>query len=180
QQHSEQANQQQAKPQTRQLPKQLPRQQPPRQIIVEDESARIGAVGIPKVFFDAMRRSPLVLINRPLAERVEVIRKLYVEDLLQEYMLLGCDQPQQAFAQHLQAALQRISKRLGGERYQHLSKRLNAALASGNSEDHNRWIEPLLTEYYDPLYDYQLQQTQPNIIFQGDYQAVADWLSVNI
>lgn len=148
-------------------------------LVVEDESARIGAVGVPPTFFQAMRRSPLVVIDRPLVERVEVIRRLYVENLLQEYIALGGDQPQLAFAQHLQSAMQRISKRLGGARYKRLSKLLNAALASGNSEDHNGWIEPLLTDYYDPLYDYQLQKTRPQIVFQGGYHEVADWLPVN-
>ncbi|MGB5324772.1 MAG: tRNA 2-selenouridine(34) synthase MnmH [Pseudomonadales bacterium] len=149
------------------------------QLIVEDESMRIGAVSIPLPFFDAMRNAPMVVIDRLLAERVAVIRRLYVEDLLQEYIALGCDRPQLAFARHLQDALKRISKRLGGERYQRFSRLLNDALASGNSDDHDRWIEPLLTDYYDPLYDYQLDKLRPRIVFQGNYQAVSEWLAAN-
>ena len=38
----------------------------------------------------------------------------------------------------------------------------------GEPEHHKTWITTLLSEYYDPMYDYQLAQRERQPIFQGD------------
>ena len=37
-------------------------------------------------------------------------------------------------------------------------------------------IKALLTDYYDPMYDYQISKKKNRIVFQGDSQAVIDFI----
>ena len=41
---------------------------------------------------------------------------------------------------------------------------------------HRDWIAPLVRDYYDPMYAYQQRQRAGRIVFQGDRQAVLDYL----
>jgi len=38
---------------------------------------------------------------------------------------------------------------------------------TGDTSGHHLWIEALLTDYYDPMYDYQLSQKQGRILVRG-------------
>ncbi|MGL5696793.1 MAG: tRNA 2-selenouridine(34) synthase MnmH, partial [Plesiomonas shigelloides] len=50
----------------------------------------------------------------------------------------------------------------------------------GQSADvHLRWLEPLLVDYYDPMYQYQLSKKADRIGFTGTYQEVEDFLRSN-
>ena len=42
---------------------------------------------------------------------------------------------------------------------------------------HLGWLVPLLNEYYDPMYRYQLEKKAAKIVFRGTWQDVADWLN---
>ena len=42
--------------------------------------------------------------------------------------------------------------------------------------EHNDWIEHLLSNYYDPMYEYQLKRKSERIVFSGDSVAVKDFL----
>ena len=48
-------------------------------------------------------------------------------------------------------------------------------LASGDTSMHDGWIEALLTDYYDPMYEYQLSAKKDRVVFAGDYQQVLEW-----
>jgi tRNA 2-selenouridine synthase len=39
------------------------------------------------------------------------------------------------------------------------------------------WLVPLLNEYYDPMYRYQLEKKAAKVVFRGTWQDVADWLN---
>ena len=45
-------------------------------------------------------------------------------------------------------------------------------LNTGNADAHKSWVEVLLVEYYDPMYDYQLENKADKIRFRGDAEAV--------
>jgi tRNA 2-selenouridine synthase len=52
------------------------------------------------------------------------------------------------------------------------------SLSTGfDTGEHERWIELLLSWYYDPMYDYQLKQKRQRIIACGDADAVREFLS---
>ena len=76
-------------------------------------------------------------------------------------------------ANRLQDALDRIQRRLGGLRHRQVSEQLAAGFSSGA---HKSWVQSLLSFYYDPMYDYQLQKKAPRILFRGDRQAVRRFL----
>jgi tRNA 2-selenouridine synthase len=73
-----------------------------------------------------------------------------------------------------QSALLRIGKRLGGVRLQTLQKRLTQAFTGQAS--HRAWIDYLLREYYDPMYDYQLSKKQQRIRIRGGTEDVTAFL----
>lgn len=37
-------------------------------------------------------------------------------------------------------------------------------------------IESLLVDYYDPMYNYQIEQKKQRIVFKGDYKEVTSYL----
>ncbi|MFH7115041.1 tRNA 2-selenouridine(34) synthase MnmH, partial [Klebsiella pneumoniae] len=59
--------------------------------------------------------------------------------------------------------------------------RLDEALVhrqrTASTEAHFAWLVPLLEEYYDPMYRYQLGKKAGKILFRGSWQEVAAWLA---
>jgi tRNA 2-selenouridine synthase len=165
-------------------------------IIVEDESRHTGKVYLPSSFFAHMRNSEIIWVDEPLATRVDSLFEDYIlatpigqalqtrhskqllsssaeiqETLYQRALLL--------FDQYANA-LQAISKKLGGVRFQEISQDLETAQSSfvnRNEIQANKiWIEKLVKYYYDPLYLGSLQRRQVNPCFKGSKQAVIDYL----
>ena len=72
-----------------------------------------------------------------------------------------------------------IRKRLGGVRHQELTSMLDNALAAheaGDNSLHREWIRVLLSEYYDPQYDYLLEKRKERIVFRGNAAEVEAYL----
>ena len=141
-------------------------------LVVEDESRTIGSLGLPQVWSDRMKSASMALVEIGLAERIAHIEKEYVTDALVEAQNMGVF-PEQIQQNYLDA-LQRIKRRLGGLRLSEMDKRINQAFAGQGS--HESWISYLLTEYYDPMYDFQLNKKTERIAFRGDKNAVLDFL----
>ena len=59
-------------------------------------------------------------------------------------------------------------------------KQLNLALINHQkNEDLNDYlplIESLLVDYYDPMYNYQIEQKKQRIIFRGNYEEITSYL----
>jgi tRNA 2-selenouridine synthase len=144
-------------------------------LFVEDESFRVGAVSVPAEFFTAMRAAPLVIVEMPLDFRIERIYQEYVVDLRAQYLEQGRENAEQLFESHLLDSLGRIRKRLGMARFVELRDAMQRALNSGEETDHHAWISALLTDYYDPMYTYQLSKSTERVVFAGDYAAVLEW-----
>jgi tRNA 2-selenouridine synthase len=128
-----------------------------------------------------MQHYPLVWLEDSFDNRVQRILRDYVIDLCAEFVAaFGAEQGFAQFAERLHQSLDRITKRLGGERHQRLSALMDQALLeqkrSGAVELHQGWIEGLLREYYDPMYVYQRESKAARIVFAGDQQAVLDYL----
>ncbi len=154
---------------------------------MEDESRMIGSLCLPQSLRDKMSQSPLVMLEEALDYRVNIILKDYVIDLLdyyQNYVRINNDQEIKGSEQHLEQAafeqfskylldsLERVKKRLGGERYQGIRKLMASALNeqrdNGSVVQHKLWIESLLTSYYDPMYEYQLEKKRKLVVFRGN------------
>lgn len=149
-------------------------------VYLEDESRLIGRCSLPDTFRQRMAGADLMILERPLAERIAIIREDYVERMLSEYCERdGDDAGWSNFSDYLLSALDRIRKRLGGVRHRQLRQTLEDALQQqrmhGDLGGHDAWIETLLTDYYDPMYDYQLDQKQGRVVVQGGPEEIVSW-----
>lgn len=152
-------------------------------IALEDEGRFIGSVDIPKNIFEKMRRSPMVVIERSLEDRIDQLLKEYVTDMLLEFNTLYND-AEHAFSKlsdYLVNSLQRISKRLGQQRWQQFDAIMRSALQihhqRGDTSMHRDWLRLLLTDYYDPMYLSQLEQRKESIVFRGDFAACKQYIN---
>lgn len=149
-------------------------------IYLEDESRLVGRCALPDSLKERMSEAPLMVLEQPMSERVAIIREDYVENMLADYTARdGSEAGWLNFHDYLLSALDRIRKRLGGERHKHLRELMTEALDQqrdqGDPGGHNRWIQTLLEDYYDPMYDYQLSQKKGRIEVQGPPATIIDW-----
>ena len=135
----------------------------PGPIALEDESRTIGHLAIPLILFERMRISPIVVLEIGIAERIE--------NIYQEY-IINDNNPN-----NLLSGLDRIKKRLGGKLHSELKDCMREAFDNNNADTHRRWIHNLLSNYYDPMYDYQIRQKNPRIVMQGDKKDVLSFVS---
>lgn len=152
------------------------------QFWLEDEGRLIGSLSLPQSLQKKMQQAPLVLLEEDLQYRVSITLKDYVVDLeayYRNYFQQHGDDNSSAgdaaftqFSDYLQDSLRRIKKRLGDERYQQVVRQMQEALAlqksSGEVALHRIWIESLLTSYYDPMYEYQLEKKYHRLTFRGN------------
>ncbi len=147
---------------------------PHRSLIVEDEGRNIGSVSMNLEIFTALKSGARIVVETPLTERIEITHQEYVLQAQAEYSNLT------EWVEFMQGAFGRIHKRLGGERHQRVLKAFEDALQrqqeTGLTDGHRGWIEILLSEYYDPMYDYQMTKNDYPIIFQGSIDEVVSFL----
>lgn len=115
-----------------------------RPIWVEDESRKIGRVTIPDAFFRQMRLAPVL--------RMHVPREIRVARLCDDYGAVP--------AEKLAAAVQAISKRLGGER----TRIAMQAIACG---DYTAAVHAVL-DYYDKTYLHGMSKRDQGRIIELD------------
>ena len=150
-------------------------------IALEDESRLIGRCALPVAMREAMLVSPVVWVEESKESRVECILHDYIEDLGAQFIaLFGPQAGFEAFSARLLESLNNLYKRLGGECHARLEAAMRHALhtqeLSGSIEAHREWIRPLLTEYYDPMYEHQRLGKATRIVFSGDRKAVTQYL----
>ena len=141
-------------------------------LILEDEGRLIGSVHLPKSLRQAMTLAPIVVIEESLEYRLEHIYQEYIIKMTADYQATyGDEQGFVGFSLYLEQGLFKIRKRLGTERYGQLKEIQSAALAhqkNGQLHYHLDWLKPLLNEYYDPMYQYQLGLKAERVVFRGN------------
>lgn len=108
-------------------------------VFIEGESKRIGWVHLNKNFYEKMTNSDMVIIKRSENYRIKKI--------LEDYDINDIE---------FKNALERITKKLGGERYKQILEMLE------NHQD-EAVIRELLINYYDKLYSHSINKNK-NII----------------
>ena len=155
---------------------------PRRPLLIEDEGRCIGRVNLPDYLYAAMLRAPRALLEADTGWRVEMIREDYIERNWPQYRQLHGDDAEAEFSRFVLDNLARIQKRLGGDRYARVRKVFETALAtlfaSGDASGFDPGIRTLLEEYYDPMYRYQIESKQPEIVFRGGEQEFLQWAEV--
>lgn len=148
-------------------------------IYLEDEGRLVGRCALPERLRERMSVSPLMILEQPVEERIEIIRQDYVENMVRDYRARdGEEAGWLNFHDYLLSALDRIRKRLGGERHKQLRTLMEQALQrqqQGDLTGHNDWIRSLLEDYYDPMYDYQLSQKKGTIVVRGGPDEIIEW-----
>ncbi|MCB0387150.1 MAG: hypothetical protein KDD43_17285, partial [Bdellovibrionales bacterium] len=159
-----------------------------RYLLLEDEGRIIGSINIPLRLHESMTRAPLVVLQEKFEHRVENILDEYVRGMfglyVDEAQRRGMGPEESVFgvySEWLLSSMDKLRKRLGGERHRDLRQKMEAALAeqsgSGDVNLHREWIVPLLEDYYDPMYLYQLNQKKERVIFEGSTSEVQEFLS---
>ncbi len=159
----------------------IPKSQSTVKIYLEDEGRNIGRVSIPEKTYKAFRKSPLVVLDISTKERVNLTFDEYITSSLNEYQQeYGQESGFEKWRENIETSLSNIQKRLGGEKYQKLQKIVSEAMekqkSTGNGELHKKWIETLLVDYYDPMYDYHVAKLDNEIIFKGNEKEVLNFL----
>ncbi len=142
-------------------------------LIVEDESRMIGGCTLPESVFANFRSQPVLLLEEPMDFRVQVILESYV---VSKYKTL--DNPDLVL-QSLEESLKSIVKKLGFQRFTELSERMKAAHGEslkGEYNGHRNWIEVLLREYYDPLYQKSFTKRNPRVLVAGNRTELKEWI----
>lgn len=155
-------------------------------LMLEDEGRLIGRVALPDSLQLKMKQaSPMVKLDTTLEERIEIGIEDYVLDLLPKHKALhGEELAVQSYGETLLHNLTRIRKRLGNERYGELHDQFSQAIRTlqnqNSTKDFEAPIARLLTDYYDPMYEYQFSKREGKVLFQGDKQSVIDWTNHNL
>lgn len=136
-------------------------------LVLEDESRTIGRLALPAAWHERMGAAPLVLLEATREERLRNIRAEYVDEPL------AGGTARAELHGRLAESLDRIRRRLGGDRHDSIRAALDAGF---EHDDHEPWIGLLLDWYYDPMYDYQLDAKRRRVVFQGAAEAVSQYL----
>lgn len=150
--------------------------------VLEDEGRMIGANHLPECLRDRMAQSPIAVVEDPFDLRIERLREEYFTRMHHDFFAAyGEELGWQEYSAYLHHGLFAIRRRLGLQRFAELTATLDASLAeqrrSGSTEAHFAWLVPLLNEYYDPMYRYQLEKKADKIVFRGTSEDVMSWLS---
>lgn len=137
-----------------------------RKIIVEDESATLGKIVVPRRLFAEMRNSPLVILDIDPDERLQNIFEDYVKNSNAEFFMNG---------------FRRIQKKLGSAKFLTLTEEMNRAF-NGPMEvsRHADWITGLMSEYYDPLYQKDLRYNADKVLFKGKSNEAIEFLNSHL
>ena len=148
-------------------------------VFVEDEGRCIGRVNIPEVLFNKMQQAPRAVLQVDTDTRIQLISEDYILHAWPQYQKAYGDLAELRFSEYVLDNLARIQKRLGGERYSLVKSCFGSALTeffvSARADAFYDGIKILLEQYYDPMYQYQLNSKKPTIIFEGRESEYLGW-----
>lgn len=150
-------------------------------VLIEDESHLIGRVVVLPEYLAQAKFASNILLVAPYEERIARIRRDYFMDAFEHYQKSDPDTSHDLLDAFIRDAVLRIKKRLGGARFTLINATLDSAIIALKSQ--NQWsgfddiINVLLSEYYDPIYEYQYQQKADKTIFKGSHAEIIQWLA---
>jgi len=152
-------------------------------LILEHESHNIGKAFIPKPIYANLMDGKFILLETPIETRVEIIFEDYISNSLKDYTLKHEEEGVKVWGDVINNSIDKIKKRVGGKLYMELKEIFNDAFTrhvnSNDLEGYKLLIEKLLIEYYDPMYDYQLEKNKIPIIFKGNEKEILEFLEVS-
>ena len=118
-----------------------------------------------------MEKAKIVIIELDIEERISNIAKEYV------YRPLENGLAKNKLNEILLSSLYKIHKRLGLKLYNQISMKIQSILINQNKSSHEEWIKDLLVNYYDPMYDYQLEAKKNRCMLNGSKSKVINYLN---
>ncbi|MFT5260569.1 MAG: tRNA 2-selenouridine synthase [Saprospiraceae bacterium] len=153
-------------------------------LVFEDEGPNIGSIHTPITLFNKTSLSPCVLLEESLEKRVQITLNEYVVLSSKQYIQEDENNGFDTYSAYLLDALSRVQRRLGSKRYNAIRTDMLAALKqqqnNGDVSKHQDWIAIMLRDYYDPMYDYQIEKKQARVVFSGNCEEVRQYLQENI
>jgi tRNA 2-selenouridine synthase len=172
-------------------------------VFMEDEGHRIGARTLPIPMHRPMANDfPLVILETPLQERVDICIQEYVQNPFLAFLVVGeheCNDNdndnginsegdahariRNTFLGAVGRIQKGLQKRLGGTRnrgndilgeFENAFDLFESSNAS-NVSGFRKPIQSLLEDYYDPMYDYQMSERQGEILFHGNMEELVKW-----
>ncbi|HHX60073.1 MAG TPA: tRNA 2-selenouridine(34) synthase MnmH [Epulopiscium sp.] len=150
-------------------------------MILEDEGRNVGARFLPQPLAAHFHSGNLVVLKVPIEERVEITMDEYVYQSQEDYCQVYADEVALSqWADYIRESVMKIKKRFGEESCKEILAVFEQAyqeqLRTGSPKKHRDWIEIMLRDYYDPMYNYQIQKTTHEIIFEGNTNEVLEFL----
>ncbi len=140
----------------------------------------MGRLYFPKVLTDSLSQASLVILETPTQERIDITFDEYVYKAHKKYEEIYHADYLEMWSVDMHDAMQRIQRRLGGLRYKIVCEIFDQALMQqkrdGSIEGYKEWVAYLLSEYYDPMYDYQLEKNASRILFRGTAEEIEQYL----
>lgn len=150
-------------------------------LVFEDEGKNVGSVFMPKTLAAYLAQAPRIILETSTQQRVETTFTEYVIEAQQMYEDAGYEDSLTAWKEDIQRSMDRIIKRIGSERHKQVcnlfENAVNEQTRSGNLDAYKEWVEYLLREYYDPMYDYQIEKRSDQIDFRGSSEEVLSYLA---
>jgi len=150
-------------------------------VFLEDEGRLIGSLSLPITLKKQMETLSHIALDTPLEQRIDFAIEDYILILLADLKnTFGEDKAFELLAQRHTFSLTKIRKRLGSERFELACQLLDKGIA--NHRDHNctadyrDFIELILTQYYDPMYDYQLTKKPRKSLFRGSADEIKQYI----
>jgi tRNA 2-selenouridine synthase len=149
--------------------------------VLEDEGRHVGKCAVPLALRQRLEQAPIVCLRDSVEHRIERILRDYVVQQRADFVAaqgpaLGAER----FGARLLESLDKLERRLGGDRHRKLRALMQTALARqeacGEVDLHCAWITALVRDYYDPMYAFQRDNRRERIAFEGDERAVLDYL----
>ena len=152
-----------------------------RELVFEDEGKNVGTLYIPKSLAAYLAQAPRIILETSTQQRVDTTFDEYVIQAQRMYAEAGCEAPLKTWSEDIRLAMERIKKRIGSERYTKVcalfEEAVNEQNAKGSLEPYKAWVQYLLEEYYDPMYDYQIEKRAEQILFRGSEEEILHYFS---
>lgn len=150
-------------------------------ILLEDEGSYVGSRSIPQELAAYFNRDSMILLERPVEERIDAVYSEYVIRSQQMFLEHFSDEDGlEHWFEDIVKKVGKIRKRLGGLRSKKVLDLMEEGnkhqVKTGSSHLHRSWVELLIKDYYDPMYDYQIEKSERKIVLQGDHEEVLSYL----
>jgi len=149
-------------------------------LIFEDEGRHVGKSFLPHKFYEFLSNSPLIVLEASFDQRVDNIMQEYVYDEQKEYNKEFGSEGLDKWQEYINESITKAESRLGNKRYKELIELVDEAVKKqknfNDKSGHKKWISRFLSNYYDPMYKYQLEKGSDLIVFKGNQEEVKKFI----